>query len=325
MAELIAPYKALSFFLDQEPAAADFRADVISGLSAAPKNLPPKHFYDARGSALFEQICETSEYYVTRTELSLMRVKAGEMAEAIGADASIIEYGSGASEKIALLLDEAKSPKDYVAIDISREFLIQSAERVAAERTDLAVGAVCADFFDEIRLPENVLTGARRVGYFPGSTIGNFEPKAASAFLARARETLGRGSAFLLGADLIKDEDVLLAAYDDAAGVTARFNKNVLHRMRSELDAGVDPDDFEHVVRWNADLARMEMHLEACREIEIDLDGAAFGFAKGETIHTESSHKYDAARLEALAADAGWRVETVWSDPRHWFCVALLV
>ncbi|MEL6363415.1 MAG: L-histidine N(alpha)-methyltransferase [Pseudomonadota bacterium] len=325
MAKLTAPHGALSFFLDQEPKAADFRADALAGLAASPKKLAPKYFYDARGSALFEAICETPEYYVTRTELSLMRSAATDMAAALGRDASIIEYGSGASEKIALLLDACDAVADYVAIDISREALLAAAGRVAEERPNLAVGAICADFFGEIALPADHLRGSRNAGYFPGSTLGNFEERQAIDFLARARRNLGPGAEFLIGVDLVKDEDILLSAYDDAAGVTADFNTNVLLRMKSELDARIEIGAFRHRAIWNADLERIEMHLEATRATEIVLDDRSFAFAEGETIHTESSHKYTEARLRERAEAGGWSVSEIWKDARGWFAVALLV
>lgn len=324
MARLTAPFKNLAFFLDQEPKAADFRADVLEGLAQSPKVLPPKHFYDARGSALFEAICETPEYYVTRTELALMRAKAGEMAAALGPDAAIIEYGSGASEKVALLLDAMERPAAYVAIDISREALLPATMRVAEERPGLPVGAVCADFFDEIALPAEHLPGARRVGYFPGSTLGNFAPEEAVAFLERARAALGPDGEFLIGVDLEKDLDILLPAYDDAAGVTADFNRNVLMRMRSELGADVDPDDFEHEVRWNDARKRLEMHLKARKTLQIALEARVFALDAGETIHTENSHKFTLDRLGDIAAKAGWRIALSWTDPKGWFAVAHL-
>jgi len=324
MADLQAPCGPLSFFLDQQPKAADFAADLHAGLSATPKGLPPKHFYDERGSDLFARICETPEYYVTRTELSLMRESVGEMARTIGADASIVEYGSGVSEKVALLLDALEAPADYVAIDISREFLLEAAERIARERPGLRVGAICADFFDDIHLPTDLMAGKRTVGYFPGSTIGNFEPGEAEAFLRRARETLGEGASFLLGADLVKDEATLVAAYDDAEGLTAAFNLNVLRRARAELDAEVDLDAFRHRAIWNAALRRIEMHLEVTRATEIVLRGRAYGFKTGETIHTENSHKHDEASLGELAEKSGWRLARLWRDPKSWFAVALL-
>lgn len=308
-----------------KPALGDFRADVMAGLSLTPKAVSPKYFYDETGSRLFEDITQLPEYYPTTTEIGILETRASEIATAIGPDAAILEYGSGASVKIRTLLDALEAPAEYVGVDISRDHLIQSAETLAQAYPDIAVGAVCADFGQEIVLPQGRLrAGSRYAGFFPGSTIGNLDTDEAAAFLARARRALGPGAAFVLGADLKKDPAVLRAAYNDAQGVTAAFNRNLLSRMQVELGADLDPDAFEHAAFYNEDAGRVEMHLRAARATKIRIAETVFSFAAGETIHTESSRKFDVDTLEALAVQAGWRVETVWTDPARLFSVSLL-
>jgi L-histidine N-alpha-methyltransferase len=308
---------------DQHPAREPLVADIIAGLRDTPKHVSPMYFYDARGSALFDRICTLPEYYPTRTELGILRRHAGAMAAAIGPRALLVEYGSGSSTKTRLLLDRLAEPAAYVPVDISREHLLASAEALAAHYPKLRVVPVCADFTARFALPE--VTGADRVvGYFPGSTIGNFGPAEARKFLADVAEQCGPGGALLIGVDLQKPRAVLEAAYDDARGVTAEFNRNLLRRANRELGADFDLAAFDHRAFWNAALGRVEMHLVSRRDQVAHVAGRAIPFAKGETIHTENSHKYELAGFAALAEAAGFGVERVWTDDAGLFSVQLL-
>jgi len=298
-------------------------ADAIAGLSATRKTLPCKWLYDAEGARLFEAITRLPEYYPTRTETKILTEQAEAIAAAIGPGVAVVEFGPGDGAKGALLLDGLLSPAAYVPVDIAPEWLEAAASRVAAARPGLPVLPVVADFTQPFTLPRRI-GAAPRLGFFPGSTIGNFEPNEAMAFLRRARATLGQGSRMLLGADLVKDTAVLEAAYDDAAGVTAAFDLNLLHRLNREAGADFDVAAFRHRAIWNPGLERVEMHLVSQREQRVRLAGREFHFAAGETIHTESSHKYRPERLAALAATAGWRVVERWADPRALFSVWLL-
>ena len=314
----------LAFFLDLHPALGDFRADVIEGLSKDEKCISAKYFYDERGSEIFKQITEQPEYYPTQTEKKILLENAAEITAAPGPNAAVFEYGSGASEKIEWLLKGLENPAAYVAMDISKDFLIDSASAIA-EKFSLPVAAVCADFYGHVHIPKGVLpVPARWLGYFPGSTIGNMTPFLAARFLRRAGETLGDDAQFLLGVDLEKDVSVLNAAYNDAAGVTAAFNLNVLIRMKRELGAILTLDDFEHHAFYNEDECRIEMHLRAKKRTEIALDDHVFRFEAGETLHTENSHKYSINRLKALFEETPWRLETVWTDENQWFAACLL-
>jgi dimethylhistidine N-methyltransferase len=312
-------------FLDLKPRREDFRAAVEHGLTQSPKTLPPKFFYDARGSALFDQICETPEYYVTRTELAMLDANAGEIAALAGPAASVIEFGCGSADKIRRLLHGLDAPADYVAIDISRDHLLQSAEDIAIEFGDVNVSAICADFSHGFALPDEFCQGdGRRLGFFPGSTIGNQTPEEAAQFLKLVRGIVGPEGALLIGVDLKKDADVLHAAYNDVAGVTAEFNLNLLHRMKAELGADVDPNAFEHRAFYNEGLGRIEMHLMSREAQNVRLNGHRFAFAKGETIHTECSYKYELDEVADLARSSGFAVRRSWTDPRRLFSVHYL-
>ncbi len=315
---------ALAFFLDLHPALGDFRADVIKGLSEDKKSISPKYFYDEHGSELFRQITDLPEYYPTSTEKKILIDNAAEITAAPGAGAAVFEYGSGASEKIEWLLNGLDQPTAYVAMDISKDFLIDAASAIA-KRYDLPVAAICADFHGHVHIPENILpTPSKWLGYFPGSTLGNMTPEFAARFLRRAGETLGGDAQFLLGVDLEKDNAVLNAAYNDSAGVTAAFNLNLLTRMRRELGAEIQPEDFEHYAFYNEELSRIEMHLRAKKRTQIALDGHEFTFQSGETLHTENSYKYSINRLKALFDETPWRLETYWTDENAWFAACLL-
>ncbi len=306
------------------PAAAEaFGADVLSGLARPQKSLPSKYFYDARGSDLFEQICELPEYYPTRTEIGLLHAHAADIATAAGRRAALIEFGSGASSKVRKLLDALDRPQAYVPVDISGDHLHNGAAAIAADYPGLSVLPVHADFTRPFALPE---TGAAtKLGFFPGSTIGNFTPSAALRFLIDARQSLGPGSCFLIGVDLKKDPAILHAAYNDRAGVTAAFNLNLLRRINRELGGDFDVDAFAHRATYNSDRGAVEMHLVSRRTQRADVLGQSFDFAVGETIHTEDSHKYTTAEFQDLARGAGWHARYVWCDPNDLFSLHFLV
>lgn len=322
--DLQAPYGPLAYFLDLHPDLGDFRADVIKGLSQDVKSISPKYFYDERGSKLFDRITGLKEYYPTRTEKRVFHQHAKEITQSIGAGAAIFEYGSGSSEKIEWLARGVKDASAYVAMDISKEHLIASATALA-KQLPIPVAAICADFHAPVSFPEGVLPEPDHwLGYFPGSTIGNMLPETAVAFLNRAATTLGEGAQFLLGVDIVKEKSVLEAAYNDAEGVTAAFNLNLLRRMQNELGAEVNIDDFEHWSFYNEDKARIEMHLRAVKDTEISLDGRAFSFAAGETLHTENSHKFTLEKIDAMVNRTPWRIEKYWTDERCWYAACLL-
>ena len=299
------------------------REEALRGLSGTPKTLPPKLFYDAAGAALFERICALDEYYPTRTELAILRACAGEIAALAGPGAALVEYGSGAGVKVRLLLDALEAPAAYVPIDIAGEQLARVAPGIEAAYPGLRVAPVWADYTAPFRMP--ALSGARRVGFFPGSTIGNFHPTEAAAFLRRVRRAVGPGGALVLGVDRRKDPRVLHAAYDDREGVTAAFNRNVLARLNRELGADFDLSAFRHRAVWSDAPSRVEMHLVSERAQRARVAGRAIDFAAGETIWTESSYKYDEARLARLVAEGGFTVERLWTDDGDRFWVAFLV
>ena len=302
---------------------ARFRRDLIAGLSRSPKVASPKWFYDAEGSHLFEAITRLPEYYPTRQEAALLRRVAPEWAARFGPDAALVEFGSGASEKTRTVLDAAPSLAAYVPIDISAEALDAAARRIAAAYPALKVTPLVGDFLHLGALPAGIGQG-RRIGFFPGSTIGNLERDEAIAFLKAARGLLGPDALFILGVDLVKAPDLLVAAYDDAAGVTAAFNRNLLVRANRELGAGFDVDSFAHRAVWNAAGSRMEMHLVATRDMSILLDGRRIAFAAGESIHTESSRKYTEDSVRDLAGAAGWTVSAFGTSPDPSVALALL-
>jgi L-histidine Nalpha-methyltransferase len=302
----------------------DALAEVLEGLSLSQKTLSPKFFYDARGSDLFEQIMRLEEYYPTRTELGILRQHGPEIGRAIGPDAVIVEFGAGNVEKIRLLLDVLSHPRAFVPIDISGEHLEAAVASLAEAYPGLTVLPVTGDFTKPLELPDHeALRGARLTGFFPGSTIGNFLPYEAEAFLATAREVLRCGD-LLIGVDLVKDEAVLNAAYNDAAGVTAAFNLNMLSHLNRLVGAVFEPERFGHRAFYNPALGRIEMHLVSRAAQTVTVAGRPFTFAKGETIHTECSHKYSLKGFAALASRAGWQTAQTWCDARGWFGMALL-
>ena len=302
---------------------ADFERDVLDGLARPQKQIPPKHFYDAEGSRLFEAITGLEEYYPTRTETALLRARAGEMAVFIPDGAALVEFGSGASTKTRILLDAAPQVAVYAPIDISPAALEAASRAIARDYPDLALAPLAEDFTRAISLPAAV-AGHPVVGFFPGSTIGNFTAPEASAFLAGARRLLGQEARFLVGIDLVKPQAVLVAAYDDAKGVTAAFNKNLLARINRELGGDFDLDGFRHCAVWNAAGSRIEMHLESLRDQRVSVAGRGFSFAKGETLHTENSCKFTLEGFSGLASEAGWTLEHAWLSEQPAFAVVLL-
>jgi len=307
--------------LDQAPATESFREAVLSGLREDQKQVPSKFLYDERGSKLFDQICELDEYYPTRTEMEIMRENVAAMTDAIGPRVRLVEYGSGSSRKTRILLDHLEDPVAYVPVDISKDHLLESAEVLAEDYPALPVQPVCADYTTAFHLPEPPRAPRRTVGYYPGSTIGNFRREEARAFLEQIADTVRPDGGLLIGVDLKKDVDVMTAAYDDAEGVTAAFNKNLLRRMNRELDATFDLDAFEHHVRWNDERGCIESHLRSRRAQSVTVAGEAVLFEEGETIHTEDSHKYTLDGFASLAAAAGFEVDAVWTDERSYFSV----
>ena len=302
-----------------------FLDDVLAGLDADPPQLAPKYFYDAVGSRLFDRITELDAYYPTRTERGILRDHVGEIVGAIGPNAVLIEYGSGSSEKTRILLDalaERAPLAAYVPVDISAEHLATTAADLRRAYPDLAVLPVAADYSRPIPLP-GLPAHARRVVFFPGSTIGNSDPAEATAFLGRMADAAGPDGALLVGADQRKDPAVLVRAYDDPEGVTAAFNRNVLRRIRDELGADLDLDGWAHQARWNDAHGRIEMHLVADGPQTIALGDHAFAFADGDSIWTESSYKYAPDGLAALARDAGLDRAARWTDGRGWFAVEM--
>jgi dimethylhistidine N-methyltransferase len=299
-------------------------SDVIEGLRKSPKELSPVWFYDELGSFLFDSICELPEYYVTRTELSIMQMHAAEMAHHIGPRAALIELGSGTSVKTRLLLDHLDRPVAYVPVDIAREHLLDAAGYMARDYPALQVNPVCADFTQPFELPRKVASAQRRVVYFPGSTLGNFTHENARNLLASIRKMIGREGALLIGIDLQKDPRVLQRAYDDAAGVTAEFNLNALRHINRELGSNFDLDAFEHCAIWVEDEGRIEMHLISTRDQVVNLRGEQIAIERGEHLRTEYCHKYTLEGFADLAATADLAVTRVWMDAEKKFSVQLL-
>ena len=311
-------------FHDLHPTPADFAAEVLAGLRRRPRYIPPKFFYDARGSQLFDQITALPEYYLTRAEVEVLTANAQEIARRVGTGSLLVEPGGGSCAKVRILL-EGLRPCAYVPMDISREHLRAAAEQVAAEFPWLEVHASCTDFTRAMTLPDSAPEPeGPRVAFFPGSSIGNFDPEGAVGFLAAVAELVGPGGFLLIGADRKKDKAVLDAAYDDAAGITAAFNLNLLERMNRELAADFDLAAWHHRAFYSEAQGRIEMHLVSARAQVVKVAGEAFGFEAGETIHTENSYKYGIEEFQALAARAGFRPDAVWTDARGLFAVHLL-
>lgn len=299
----------------------EFRRAVLAGLSRTPRSIPAKFLYDAKGSALFDEICELPEYYLTRTETRILRERAVEIGRRAGPGCALVEFGSGSSVKSRLLLEALPDIALYAPIDISREHLDATAARLRRDYPDLHVEPVCADFMGPVPAIE---TDARKLGFFPGSTIGNLEPEDAVRFMQRARTLVGDDGAMVLGADLRKDPQRLHDAYNDSAGVTAAFTLNLLRRMNRELDANFDLGAFAHEAFYAEAASRIEIYFRSLKNHSVSVAGRRFDFAEGERVHTEYSYKYDAASIKALADASGFRIVETWTDPEKLFAVVYL-
>ncbi len=302
----------------------EFATDVLRGLAQSPKRIPSKYFYDARGSELFEQICEQPEYYLTRTELAIIEDNAADIAKAIGPRALLVEYGSGAGIKTRLLLDALEQPVGYVPVEISQSALDASVENLGEEFPDVDMLPISADFTQTVELPTPEQAAQRTVVFFPGSTIGNFEQREAIALLRTMATEMGCDGAALVGIDLKKDAAILEAAYNDAAGVTRDFTLNLLARINRELDADFDLTRFDHRARYNALAGRIETHIVSRSDQTVRIGKQRFAFAEGEAMLVEYSCKYSPEDFAAMAAKAGLRVAHTWSDPRQWFAMHML-
>jgi dimethylhistidine N-methyltransferase len=314
--------KNLASFTDLAPASNDFLSEVLAGLASSPKALPAKYFYDERGSNLFKKICELPEYYPTRTEIRLLNDCAAEIASHIGAKCRLIEYGTGSSEKMRIVLNALDQPSDFIAVDISGQHLRQVTASLAQDLPDINVHAICADFTKSFELPkkDKANTG-KAVAFFPGSSIGNFDQSQTADFLSNLAQTIGSGGGLIIGVDLKKDEKVLTAAYDDSAGVTAAFNKNVLAHINRELKGSFDLEAFDHLALYNSELGRIEMHLVSNQDQSVVLGSQVVEFKKGEKIHTENSCKYHVPEFQDIAVKAGFKPIDVWTDLDQMFSV----
>jgi len=317
---------------DFEPPPSRLCEDASEGLSSSPKRIPPKYFYDEVGAQLFERITRLDAYYLTRVETSILKMNAAEIGRRIGESARLVEFGSGSGEKTRIVLRHLSRPDSYIPVDISRAQLVEFALRVATEFPELDVTPVCADFTAGFELPPRPVGINRTVAFFPGSSLGNFEPGEAAAFLAGVRRLVGPDGALLLGLDLKKDADLLERAYNDPGGVTARFNLNLLRRINRECGADFDLRRFHHLAGYDAEAGRIEMKLVSGAEQIVRFEGGGpagppatvFRFAAGESISTEYSHKYDLDTVGTMLQNAGWRIDRVWTDPDRWFAVLLL-
>ncbi len=300
------------------------RDEVLEGLRAEFKVLPPKLFYDQRGAELFEQICELPEYYLTRSELEILTRHANDIATLAGARCAVIEYGSGAGVKARLLLDALESPVAYIPVDISRSQLLEVSSSVSRDYPRLVVTPVCADYTSRFDLPDILPRQIKRLAFFPGSTIGNFHPAEAVEFMKHIRDLVGDGGAMVLGVDRRKSSAVIDAAYNDSSGITAEFNLNILERLNRDLRAEFELDSFEHVAFFNEAASRVEMHLRSVRDQTVCVAGEAIHFDNDETIWTESSYKYSREALDELVDASGFRIEKLWTDNEEQFWVAYL-
>jgi dimethylhistidine N-methyltransferase len=307
--------------IDQHPDSDSFREDVVQGLQQTPKSIPSKYLYDERGSKLFDEICRLDEYYLTRTEMEIMDAHVSDMAEKVGRNVRLVEYGSGSSWKTRILLDALTDVTTYVPIDISRDHLLAAARDLAEDYPDLPVQPVCADYTTDFDLPDAPEAAERTVVYYPGSTIGNFRPDQALSFLEHVAEIAGPGGGLVIGVDLRKSPDVLVPAYDDADGITQEFNLNLLDRMNRELDATFDRDRFGYTAEWDPDRSCIDMQLISQEAQQVQVDGVGISFEAGESIHTEYSFKYTLDAFADLAGTAGLEVDTVWTDDDELFSI----
>jgi len=298
---------------------ARLRSELLAGLLATPKYINAKFFYDEQGSELFAKICELEEYYPTRTEVGIFKAQSASIARVIGPECELLEPGAGACEKVRHLIADLQ-PATYLPLDISGDYLLAAASRLRGDYPGLEVKPIIADFNADFELPD-FNGGGRRVLFYPGSTVGNFEPETARAFLARVAELVGVGGGLLIGVDLHKDSEVLHAAYNDAQGVTAAFNRNILHHANRLLDADFDPGLFDHVTFYNEEERRIEMHLESQLEQSVRCGDTELQFAEGERLLTEYSYKYSLEDFSRLAATAGFTPRAAWVDDQGWFSV----
>ncbi len=320
----LALFKRKFDFIDRKPQLSSFEQEILAGLAASPKSLEPKFFYDVEGSRLFEQICEVPEYYPTRTEMAILETYADAIKKQVGDNAVLIEFGSGNSQKIRLLLDKLM-PDAYLAIEISREQLLVACAELSELYPHLPITAICADYSLPLDLPViESAHDARRVAFFPGSTIGNFTPESALQFLTNIRQAVGANGGLLIGVDMKKDQEVLNAAYNDQAGVTAAFNLNLLRRINQELGADFDLVSFKHHAFYNEAMGRIEMHLVNQRKQRVRIKDRMFRFEEGESIHTENSYKYTVEEFRSLARQAGFGAGAVWVDRDQLFSVHYL-
>lgn len=309
-------------FHDLHPAEVSLKAAVLEGLGRSPKAIPPKFFYDAKGSRLFDAILDQPEYYIPKVERRIVAEALTDIVTAVGTDRVLIEPGAGSADKVRWLLDDLK-PRAYVPIDISGEHLRQAADRLAADYPALEIHAVCGDISHTVAIPDELPPGPRLV-FYPGSSLGNFHPSEARELLIELRELSGGDGMLLIGVDTKKPENVLQAAYNDAQGVTAAFNLNLLERIKRELDGDVQLDQFRHQAFYNPNQGRIEMHLESLADQAVRIDGKCFEFRRGETLHTENSYKYAPDEFRELAAKAGFRLARQWQDTKQFFAVYLL-
>ena len=318
--------KDLDYFVDIQPKKKiEFYEAVLEGLSLPQKTISPKFFYDERGSKIFDKICDTPEYYVTRTEIALLNDIQEELNSLVEPGVAVAEYGCGSSIKIKALLSALPEPSHYIAIDISKSHLIATAKEIALDYRNISVGAICADFMEPIDWPESAyFDSIKRFAFFPGSTIGNLQPSEAIQFLKYVRHLVGDEGTFLIGVDMKKDAEVFNQAYNDAEGHTADFNLNLLHRMKNELGADIDISEFSHKAFYNEKLGRVEMHLISDTEQAIKIDSLEFSFEKGESIHTECSYKYSISEFSELAKKSGFSLLKNWSDKRDFFSIYLM-
>lgn len=311
--------------LDFKPERERFRTEVLNGLRKAQKELPSKYFYDEYGSYLYERICSLDEYYPPRTEMAIMKAHIKEIVELLGSNTRLIEYGCGNCVKTRILLDHLPDISTYVPIDISVEQLQRISQELVSHYPGMEILPVCADYTSDFKLPVSKKQSDRIAVFFPGSTIGNFEPAPAKAFLERIAGVCGPGGALLIGVDQKKDPDILQRAYNDREGFTAAFNLNLLERINRELDGDFQPDNFRHNAFYNDRESRVEMHLVSLKQQTVHLGDSNIPFNKGESIWTESSYKYNLEDFQQLVADTGFKVEKVWTDERQWFSVQYLV
>lgn len=301
----------------------EFETDVIAGLSREAKSIPPKYFYDVEGSRLFDEITRLPEYYPTRTETGILQAHARDLNGIVPQGAALVEFGSGACIKVQILFDNVPAIASYLPVDISGDFLKDQAEKISASYPHLSVHPVAADFTKPFSLPPE-FAKMPKTGFFPGSTIGNFEPHDAVSFMRNAAQTIGQGGVLVMGVDLVKDPAILHAAYNDSAGITAKFNLNLLRRINRELDGNFDLQTFEHHAFYNRERRRIEMHLASTRRQKVTVAGRTFSFRVGEAVHTENSYKYTLGSFGALARGCGWTPEAAWTDPAELFSVHLL-